>query len=130
MIFAFAGAPVSCSKSESSTANSAISSNTGASTAVASKTTKADRVAMKMSKKCESTNLHQSICMVELMLEDVTQNYDGVDGNIAEIKTLSPYSYQVTIPQDERADIYTYEFEVKKDGIVSMISKKESAKSY
>lgn len=85
---------------------------------------------MKMSKKCEPTNLHQSICMVELILEDVTQNYDGVDGNIAEIKTLSPYSYQVTIPQDERADIYTYEFEVKKDGTVSMISKTESAKSY
>jgi hypothetical protein len=131
MIISCAAGLASCSRSESFAVNKTASSNTGASTVVASKTTKSNQVAMKMSKKCEPTNLHQSICMVELILADISRNYGWVGGGgVSDIKLLSSTTYQITLPQEERDDIYTYEFEVKKDGTVSMIGKTESAKSY
>ncbi len=79
---------------------------------------------------CAPNTFSQYACMVELMLTDINAEYSWVNGNVSEIKTLSPMTYQVTIPQDERADIYTYEFEVAKNGGLAIKSKKESTRSY
>lgn len=120
MALASVCAIMSCTKAESSASGKAT----------ASKTTKAGQVAMKMSKKCEPNTLHQSICMIELILQDVAANYHWVSGDVSSIKALSSTSYEVTIPQDERADIFTYDFATKADGTVTLKSKKESTKSY
>ncbi len=88
------------------------------------------QTAMTASTKCAANTFSQYSCIVEMMLTDINAEYSWVSGNVSEIKTLSPMTYQVTIPQDERADIYTYEFEVAKNGGLAIKSKKESTRSY
>ncbi len=79
---------------------------------------------MSTSKKCPPGNLHRSRCMIELLLEDLTANYGGVGGGgISSIKAASSTSYIVSLPQEERIDLLTYEFEVTADGSVSVKSK-------
>ncbi|MBX7229126.1 MAG: hypothetical protein K1X48_05940 [Burkholderiaceae bacterium] len=85
---------------------------------------------MSLSKKCKDTNLNRDQCMIELILEDLSANYDEVwGGGISSIKAASSTSYIVSLPQEERVDIFTYEFEIKK-GIVSLKSKVASTESF
>ena len=85
---------------------------------------------MNLSKKCKDTNLNRAQCMIELILEDLSANYGEVGGGgISSIKAASSTSYIVSLPQEERVDIFTYEFEIKK-GIVSLKSKVASTESF
>ena len=85
---------------------------------------------MNPSKKCKDTNLNRAQCMIELILEDLSANYGEVGGGgISSIKAASSTSYIVSLPQEERIDIFTYEFDIKK-GIVSLKSKVASTESF
>ncbi len=85
---------------------------------------------MSTSKKCPPGNLHRSRCMIELLLEDIAANYGGVSGGgISSIKAASSTSYVVSLPQEERIDLLTYEFDVKADGTVSVKSKVASTQA-
>jgi|JRYJ01.1.fsa_nt_gb hypothetical protein len=87
--------------------------------------------AVTTSKKCKADNLHRSMCMIELILADLAANYrDTGGGGISQIRALTSTSYSVSLPQEERVDTLTYEFEVKADGTVSLKSKTPSTKSY
>lgn len=89
------------------------------------------QTAVKMSRKCKPTNLEKSVCMIEMLLADISANYGWVSGGgVSEIRQLSGTSYQITLPQEGRDDIFTYEFKVETDGTVTLTSKKESTKSY
>jgi len=86
--------------------------------------------AMSASKQCKDDNLHRAICMVELITEDLDAHYDGVGGGgISQIKADSSTSYTVSLPQEERIDMFTYEFEVK-GGTVSIKRKTPSTQSF
>lgn len=62
--------------------------------------------------------------MVELMLEDIAANYDQVSGGgVTQIKQLTSRSYQISLPQEERTDLFTYEFEVNARGEVRIARK-------
>lgn len=83
-----------------------------------------DKKPMSLSKKCPPGNLHRSRCMIELLLEDVAANYGGVGGGgISSIRAASSTSYTVSLPQEGRIDLLTYEFEVAADGTVRIKSK-------
>ena len=91
---------------------------------------KKDSKPMSTSKKCPPGNLHRSRCMIELLLEDIAANYGGVSGGgISSIKAASSTSYVVSLPQEERIDLLTYEFDVKADGTVSVKSKVASTQA-
>ena len=91
---------------------------------------KKDSKPMSTSKKCPPGNLHRSRCMIELLLEDIAANYDGVGGGgISSIKAASSTSYVVSLPQEERIDLLTYEFDVKADGTVSVKNKVASTQA-
>ncbi len=91
---------------------------------------KKDR-AMTLSKKCANDNLHRTKCMIELLLEDVAATYKQTGGGgISGIKAISSTSYQISLPQEERVDMFTYEFDVKPDGTVTLKSKKPSTQSF
>ncbi len=81
------------------------------------------------SKKCKETNLHRAKCMIELILEDLSANYGAIGGGISSIKAGSSTSYIVSLPQEERVDIFTYEFEIKND-VVGLKSKVASTQSF
>jgi hypothetical protein len=129
---------VSCGKDDSSTTAQTVkpeetvspkppetSAATSAQTSVATR-----QVKMNMSKKCAPDSLHQSLCKVEMILADISKNYSWIGGEVSEIKLIATNSYQITLPQNERADIFTYEFTAKPDGTVTMVSKTESTRSY
>ena len=81
-------------------------------------------VTMTSSKKCKSDNVHRSKCMIELMLEDIAATYNATGGGgISNIKALTSTSYSVSLPQEERIDVLTYEFNVAADGTVVITRK-------
>ena len=85
---------------------------------------------MSIAKQNTSSNLYRSSCMIELILEDLAKNYGGTGGGgISSIKAASSTSYVVSLPQEERIDLLTYEFDVKADGAVSLKSKVASTQS-
>lgn len=93
-------------------------------------TQKKDNSTMNNSKKCKDTNLHRAQCMIELILEDISANYTATGGGgISSIKAASSTSYIVSLPQEERIDIFTYEFKIE-NGVVSLKSKVASTQSF
>ena len=85
---------------------------------------------MTPAKQNTNSNLYRNRCMIELILEDIATNYGGVGGGgISSIKAASSTSYVVSLPQEERIDLLTYEFNVKADGTVSVKSKVASTQS-
>ena len=91
---------------------------------------KKDNKTMSIAKQNTSSNLYRSSCMIELILEDLAKNYGGTGGGgISSIKAASSTSYVVSLPQEERIDLLTYEFDVKADGAVSLKSKVASTQS-
>jgi hypothetical protein len=69
-------------------------------------------------KKCASDALAQSSCMIQLILEDLDENYDlRYAGGISGIKKGLPMTYVVSLPQEERIDLLTYTFERRGDMI-------------
>lgn len=84
---------------------------------------------MTTSKKCKDTNLHRTQCMIELILEDIAANYDTPGGGgISSIKAVSSTAYVISLLQEERIDLFTYEFDVK-TGSVSLKSKAASTQT-
>lgn len=85
---------------------------------------------MTPAKQNTNSNLYRNRCMIELILKDIATNYGGVGGGgISSIKAASSTSYVVSLPQEERIDLLTYEFNVKADGTVSVKSKVASTQS-
>ncbi len=85
---------------------------------------------MAPAKQNTNSNLYRNRCMIELILEDITTSYGGVGGGgISSINAASSTSYVVSLPQEERIDLLTYEFNVKADGTVSVKSKVASTQS-
>lgn len=80
--------------------------------------------------KCGDSELEKSRCMIELILADIKANYkEAGGGGITSIKAGVGMSYSISLPQEERTDVFTYEFQ-QKDGAISIKSKKESTESY
>lgn len=91
---------------------------------------KKDRKTMAPAKQNTNSNLYRNRCMIELILEDITTSYGGVGGGgISSINAASSTSYVVSLPQEERIDLLTYEFNVKADGTVSVKRKVASTQS-
>ena len=85
---------------------------------------------MAPAKQNTNSNLYRNRCMIELILEDITTSYGGVGGGgISSINAASSTSYVVSLPQEERIDLLTYEFNVKADGTVSVKRKVASTQS-
>lgn len=75
-------------------------------------------------------NLQRSRRMIELILDDVAANYGAAGGGgISSIKAVSSTSYIVSLPQEERVDLLTYEFAVHSAGGVSIKRKLVATRS-
>ena len=68
--------------------------------------------------------------MIELALADVSANYGFVGGGgISEIAQLATLRYRVSLPQEERVDVFTYEFAIDGKGRISIAKRQESTDS-
>ena len=79
--------------------------------------------------KCGDNQTELSICMIQLILVDLKENYDTIGGGITRIDAGAGMSYTVALPQEERTDLLTYKFE-HAQGAVSIKSKTVSVESY
>ena len=80
---------------------------------------------------CKLDDLSRSLCMIELILQDVRSGYDQLGGGgVSSIQAESSTSYTIALPQEERIDRLTYVFEVDADGTVRIQSRTPSTTSF
>lgn len=85
---------------------------------------------MSAEKQCKGNGYDQSVCMIELIFQDLKSTGDAIGSfDISQIKRVSSTSYSISLPREELSQTYTYEFLVKGDRI-KMLGKTESIKSY
>jgi hypothetical protein len=80
----------------------------------------------------ESSNnvnaLNQSQDFIRLILDDLSTNYTHVGGGfITKIKLTATNTFQVSISQEERIDLITYELEISDSSEVKIINKSVDA---
>jgi hypothetical protein len=79
---------------------------------------------------CGKTALAQSMCMIEAVVKDVKATYTHVGGGgITEIKLVATKTYTVSISQEERVDLITYEFDIKPNGQLVLLKRSEDART-
>ncbi len=77
---------------------------------------------------CKQTNLAQSKNSIDAILNDIMKNYGFVGGGgISEIKQLATNTYKVSLPQEEKIDLFTYELQIKSNCKAVILKKTESS---
>lgn len=85
---------------------------------------------MTTKKSCKNDQFSHTKCMIELILQDLEMSGDGVGGGgVSEIKQIMTETYTVSLPMEERTQIYTYKFDVQPE-LISIESKTSSVKSH
>ena len=81
-------------------------------------------------KRCQMNAIERSKCIIEAILADISRTYTQVGGGgISAIKQNSTTSFTVSISQEERVDLLTYEATVDAKGKVSVKKTGEDTKS-
>lgn len=81
-------------------------------------------------KRCQMNAIERSKCIIEAILADISRTYSQVGGGgISAIKQNSTTSFTVSISQEERIDLLTYEATVDGKGKVSVKKTGEGTKS-
>jgi hypothetical protein len=81
-------------------------------------------------KRCQMNAIERSKCIIEAILADISRTYKQVGGGgISAIKQNSTTSFTVSIAQEERVDLLTYEATVDDKGKVSVRKTGEAAQS-
>lgn len=81
-------------------------------------------------KRCQMNAIEHSRCIIEAILADISRSYSQVGGGgISAIKQNSTTSFTVSISQEERVDLLTYEATVDAKGKVSVRKTGEDTKS-
>lgn len=81
-------------------------------------------------KRCQMNAIERSKCIIEAILADISRTYKDVGGGgISAIKQNSTTSFTVSIAQEERVDLLTYEAEVDGKGKVSVRKTGEGTRS-
>jgi hypothetical protein len=79
---------------------------------------------------CGKTALEQSMCMIEAALKDVKATYMRVGGGgITDIRLVATKTYTVSISQEERVDLITYEFDIKSNGQLVLLKRSEDTRT-
>lgn len=79
---------------------------------------------------CTMNAIERSKCAIEAILADLARSYKLTGGGgITEIKQNTSTSFTVSIAQEERVDMFTYEVEIDAAGKVTILGVKESTKS-
>lgn len=81
-------------------------------------------------KRCQMNAIERSKCIIEAILADISRTYSQVGGGgISAIKQNSTTSFTVSISQEERVDLLTYEATIDGKGKVSVRKTGEATRS-
>ena len=65
--------------------------------------------------------------LLNFIIDDVVATYDSIGGGgISSIKQKATNIYEVSLPQEGRVDVLTYELKVDESCVVSLVNKSES----
>jgi hypothetical protein len=82
-------------------------------------------------KRCQMNPIERSKCIIEAILADVSRSYKEIGGGgISAIKQDSTTSFTVSIQQEGKVDLLTYEAKVDDAGKVSVKKTKSATQSY
>lgn len=85
---------------------------------------------MTSDKSCLDNALSRTRCIIETILEDISATYTHVGGGgITAIKQDATNTYTVSISQEERVDLLTYEVEVGADGTIKIVNRSAGTKT-
>lgn len=85
---------------------------------------------MTSEKSCLDNALERSRCIIQTILEDISNTYTHTGGGgISAIKQDATNTFTVSISQEERVDLLTYEVEVGTDGTIKIVNRSTGTKS-
>lgn len=71
--------------------------------------------------------IEKSKCIIEAVLEKIAQDYPMTEGaGIAGVRFVSTYTVEAVMPQEERADVWTFTYEMATDGTVTFTEIKKT----
>ena len=80
---------------------------------------------------CKFNSIFRTKSLIDFMLKDILLNYDHIGGGgITSIKELRTNTYEVSIAQEERDDVLTYELAIDDGCVVTLLKKTISAVSF
>lgn len=83
------------------------------------------------SKNCKSNSIVKSQSLINFILEDILATYaHSGGGGITSIKQTVTHTYEVSIAQEERMDVLTYELAIDEDCAVTLLKKSESTVNF
>jgi hypothetical protein len=82
-------------------------------------------------KNCKSNSIIKSQSLINFMLKDILANYAHTGGGgITSIKETLTHTYEVSIAQEERVDVLTYELAIDEGCTVKLLKKSESTVNF
>ena len=79
---------------------------------------------------CTENAITRSRCIIEAILEDISETYRFVGGGITSIKQDSTWTFTVSIAQEERIDLITYTVSLTPDGAVTIENRETGVESF
>ena len=90
-----------------------------------------EKTAMPSNIDCSENAITRSRCIIEAILQDISENYGFVGGGgITSIKQDSTWTYTVSIAQEERIDKLTYTVSISSDGQVNIDDRESGVESF
>lgn len=82
-------------------------------------------------KNCKSNSIVKSKSLINFILADILATYTHTGGGgITSIKEIATHTYEVSIAQEERMDVLTYELSNDEACTVKLLKKSESTISF
>lgn len=83
--------------------------------------------AMSSTEKCQMSEFEKTVCMLEVVLQHLKDNYDPVGGGIDGLRVIASNKVEAVMLQEERADVWTFTLQVEGDS-ASIVSIEETTK--
>jgi len=80
---------------------------------------------------CKTNRVLRSQFLIKFIFDDINKTYTQTGGGgITSIKETATDTFEVSIAQEERMDVFAYQLSINDDCEVTMISKEESTISF
>ena len=89
------------------------------------------KIMINQKKSCMSNSIIKSQNLIDFMLKDILATYKHTGGGgITSLKEIATHIYEVSIAQEERVDVLTYELAIDNTCTVTLLKKSESTVSF
>ena len=83
--------------------------------------------AMSSTEKCQMSEFEKTVCMLDVVLQHLKDNYAPVGGGIDGLRVIASNKVEAVMLQEERADVWTFTLQIE-DGKTTIVSIEETTK--